>query len=294
MKKRIFSLLATGCLSLQLLSPVYAAPHSNDFLDGTTEYTISNMVISIPTSWYTSESGADSGGYISGPSKDPNELCAFSVNCFGNVTDYSEDGVVDELKKYAAGLDGNSYISDVYISNTDSYTSFICDFDEVSDGRVVNTTSLFIHDGTYLYHILFRQATDNKFDYDRDFTRIIDSISITSSANATNTADYETGITYEQLARTPDDYKGKKVQFTGKVLQTLESESEVQIRFAIDSDYDTVLYCGYDPAISSVRILENDIVTIYGTSIGLISYDSTLGQTITIPAIYIEKIELAQ
>ena len=28
---------------------------------------------------------------------------------------------------------------------------------------------------------------------------------------------YETGITYDQLARTPDDFKGKKVKFYGKV-----------------------------------------------------------------------------
>lgn len=29
---------------------------------------------------------------------------------------------------------------------------------------------------------------------------------------------YETGITYDQLARTPDEFKEKKTQFTGKVL----------------------------------------------------------------------------
>lgn len=33
---------------------------------------------------------------------------------------------------------------------------------------------------------------------------------------------YETGITYDQLARTPDDFKGKKVKFTGKVVQVIE------------------------------------------------------------------------
>src|SRR5699024_863073 len=33
---------------------------------------------------------------------------------------------------------------------------------------------------------------------------------------------YDTGITYDQLARTPDDYEGEKVKFSGKVLQVME------------------------------------------------------------------------
>lgn len=40
---------------------------------------------------------------------------------------------------------------------------------------------------------------------------------------------YETGITYDQLARTPDQFIGKKVKFTGKVLQVLESSGKVTI-----------------------------------------------------------------
>lgn len=33
---------------------------------------------------------------------------------------------------------------------------------------------------------------------------------------------YETGITYDQLARTPDEFEGKKVKFSGKVIQVSE------------------------------------------------------------------------
>lgn len=102
---------------------------------------------------------------------------------------------------------------------------------------------------------------------------------------------YETGITYDNLARNPDDYNGEKVKFTGKVLQVMEGDTENQIRLAVNSDYDTVLYCGYSPSIVSSRILEDDIITIYGTSVGTISYESTLGGTITIPGVFVDKID---
>lgn len=102
---------------------------------------------------------------------------------------------------------------------------------------------------------------------------------------------YETGITYDNLARNPDDYNGEKVKFTGKVLQVMEGDTENQIRLAVSSDYDTVLYCGYSPSIVSSRILEDDIITIYGTSVGTISYKSTLGGTITIPGVFVDKID---
>ena len=102
---------------------------------------------------------------------------------------------------------------------------------------------------------------------------------------------YETGITYEDLARTPDDFKGKKVKFKGKVLQVLEGDDSVQIRLAVNDDYDTVLFGEYESTIVSSRVLEDDEITIYGTSYGLISYDSTMGGKITIPAVSIDKID---
>lgn len=102
---------------------------------------------------------------------------------------------------------------------------------------------------------------------------------------------YETGITYEQLARTPDDFEGKKVKFTGEVVQLIEGDNSNSIRFAVNSDYDSMLYCEYDKSIVSTRVLEDDIITIYGTSYGLYSYQSTMGGKITIPAVIIDKID---
>lgn len=116
---------------------------------------------------------------------------------------------------------------------------------------------------------------------------------LTVTAAAPAGAEYETGITYESLSRTPDDYIGEKVKFSGTVVQVLEdtSSQEIQIRLAVDDNYDTILYCGYDKNIVQSRVLEDDWITIYGTSLGLFSYQSTLGGTITIPAVYIDRID---
>lgn len=102
---------------------------------------------------------------------------------------------------------------------------------------------------------------------------------------------YETGISYEQLARTPDDFVGQKVKFSGKVVQVMEGDGTVEIRLSVNSDYNTVLYGSYSSSIVSSRVLEDDIITIYGTSKGLLSYQSTMGGTITIPHISIDKID---
>lgn len=102
---------------------------------------------------------------------------------------------------------------------------------------------------------------------------------------------YDTGITYDQLARTPDDYMLQKVKFSGKVIQVIEDSDNITIRLAVNSDYDTVLICTYDPSIVSSRVLKDDKITIYGYSMGLYSYESTLGGNITIPSVSIDKID---
>lgn len=102
---------------------------------------------------------------------------------------------------------------------------------------------------------------------------------------------YETGITYDQLARTPDEFKGKKVKFYGKVVQVLESDGMVHIRLAVDDNYDTILLGEYNASIVGSRVLEDDEITIYGTSAGVITYESTMGGSITIPGVAIDRID---
>ena len=93
------------------------------------------------------------------------------------------------------------------------------------------------------------------------------------------------GLLSIQKGRPPDDYKGQKIQFTGKVVQVMEDDSETQVRLAVNGDIDNIILVGIDPDIlNGSRILEDDLITVSGLSIGTVSYKSTLGGKITIPA----------
>lgn len=110
------------------------------------------------------------------------------------------------------------------------------------------------------------------------------------SSSSTNDDDkdqnsYKTGITYEQISRTPDDFKYKKMQFTGKVLQVMEDDDDTQVRLAVDGDYKNVILVDITKdLLNNSRVLEDDLLTVSGTSQGTTSYKSTGSGKITIPA----------
>ena len=101
-------------------------------------------------------------------------------------------------------------------------------------------------------------------------------------------------VDYKELARNPDAYIGKSVTYSGEVIQVIEDDAETQLRIAVNRDYNSVIYVAYPKNIVTSRIPEDDYVTVYGTSLGLLSYQSTMGGKITIPAIYLDRIEPAR
>lgn len=109
--------------------------------------------------------------------------------------------------------------------------------------------------------------------------------SSSSSSSATNDlSSYNTGITYDQLARTPKQYKGQKVTFTGEVVQVLEDGGYTGLRLAVNGNTDNIILVDMkNKVLNGSRVLENDLVTVYGESYGLTSYKSTQGEKITIP-----------
>ena len=102
--------------------------------------------------------------------------------------------------------------------------------------------------------------------------------------------DYDTDITYYDLARNPDDYEDHLLVMEGTVVQTMESdEDDVELRVAVDGDDDQIVYLKIDREIINTRILEDDNIKFYGISTGLITYESTEGADITIPSVTVEK-----
>lgn len=103
---------------------------------------------------------------------------------------------------------------------------------------------------------------------------------------------YNIGITYNQLARTPDEYEGEKVKFSGKVLQFSEGWLYDVVRLAVGGNYDNVLYLTVPKSITEdERILEDDYVTIYGVSEGIETYTTVMGASMSIPSVSVDKID---
>lgn len=109
--------------------------------------------------------------------------------------------------------------------------------------------------------------------------------------------------TYEEIARNPEKYKGKNAKFTGEVIQVIESGNNITMRVNITAEenefaengyiYSDTIYVSYRrQSENESRVLEDDIITLYGTLDGLETYSSIFGESISLPSVKARYIEL--
>ncbi|SFM25522.1 hypothetical protein SAMN03159341_12271 [Paenibacillus sp. 1_12] len=102
-------------------------------------------------------------------------------------------------------------------------------------------------------------------------------------------------VGYKEMARNPDDYKTKKVVFTGQVVQTLESGNNVELRINVTQNqfgWEDTIYVNFTKKAGESRILEDDVIRLWGTVKGLKTYKSVMGGQITIPEVDAKYISL--
>lgn len=101
-------------------------------------------------------------------------------------------------------------------------------------------------------------------------------------------------LDFKAISRDPDAYEGKNYKFSGKVVQVMEEELEdytyVVMRIATVGNYDDVVYVSYLRENSESRILEDDRVTVYATCLGLYTYETVIGGSITLPNFLAESV----
>lgn len=104
--------------------------------------------------------------------------------------------------------------------------------------------------------------------------------------------------TYEEIARYPDKYKDKLVVFTGEVLQVQEflGTTTLLVNVTKEGDeyfsyYTDSVYVSYK-FTDELKVLEEDIITLYGKMNGEKTYTSVLGALITVPYIEVYYAEL--
>lgn len=104
---------------------------------------------------------------------------------------------------------------------------------------------------------------------------------------------------YTDIARNPNNYVGKEAVFKAKVIQVVESSFGKTITFRMDTTegeygfWEDTIYVTYKKVDDNEsRILEDDIVMVYGTLEGLETYTTVLGNQISIPKMSAKYIDL--
>jgi len=101
--------------------------------------------------------------------------------------------------------------------------------------------------------------------------------------------------TYNEIARNPDDYMFEQAKFTGEVIQVIENDDDYTLRVNITKDGrywdDTILVSYTKNDSSEPRILEDDIITMYGFLAGTYTYETVLGASVTVPLFYATYVE---
>lgn len=101
---------------------------------------------------------------------------------------------------------------------------------------------------------------------------------------------YETGLTYEDLARNPEQHRSKYVKFEGKIIQVMKGNGYTQYRMAVNGDYNKVVLIEIsNDKLSSGNILDDDYIYIKGKFFMEQTYTTVLGAQMTIPAIIVDE-----
>lgn len=96
-------------------------------------------------------------------------------------------------------------------------------------------------------------------------------------------------VSYSDVERNPDNYKGMLVKFTGRVVQVSEGWFD-SVTMRIDSG-GNMWYVTYSREEGESRILEDDKITCYGECDGVTSYTTVLGAQVTIPSMKMKYYE---
>ena len=102
--------------------------------------------------------------------------------------------------------------------------------------------------------------------------------------------------TYKEISRNPDNYKGKYAHFKGEIIQSIESGDSYTFRVNISRTSwgwtDTILVSYTKKEASESRLLEDDVVDLYGMLAGTHTYETVMGNEMTIPLLYAEYVIL--
>jgi hypothetical protein len=103
-------------------------------------------------------------------------------------------------------------------------------------------------------------------------------------------------VSYDDLARYPDKWRGKDVAIEGKVIQVVE---DGLLRISVtEGEYgvwkNDMIVFGASLENRNGRILVDDIILVRGRYDGLTTYTTVLGSSATVPKMWVEEFEFSR
>lgn len=97
-------------------------------------------------------------------------------------------------------------------------------------------------------------------------------------------SNYRADIDLKDIERNPGDYQNEFITFEGKIIQIMEDDIYTAYRIAVNDDYDRIAYVQTLSGTLEQRLLEDDYVTVYGAFDDILTYETVLGASQTVPA----------
>ena len=82
------------------------------------------------------------------------------------------------------------------------------------------------------------------------------------NSNMEDVSMFRSDVSYDEIARHPNDYDGELLTFSGEVAQVIDGDGTTELRIAVDGDYDDIIYGIYDNRILDSRLLEDDKIIL--------------------------------
>lgn len=214
------------------------------------------------------------------------------------------DEYIEEIDK-CKGADCEQYLNEVlefkdYSEVKDEITMVQNKYDEVMNRKkeIVNTINI---------SIAKVESNLNQTDYDnvkKQIDELDDSYydeyktGWTNKLNAVEEKVYKNSCSsygYKEVLRTPENYKGKKAYWFGVVSQKVSS---TQYRVGVDCtkykyidgySCENTIYVSY---YGDTNLIEDDVIKLWGTMDGTVTYTTVLGSSLTIPSFYAKYVSI--
>lgn len=198
------------------------------------------------------------------------------------------DNLPDDAREY---LKNSKSLEDALNTINEKYKDAASEVDSIisSIGNVTADSSSTIQNARSKYDALPDQSKKLVANY----KTLKDAESALKVINAESDFKASCGtIDYKDAARNPSKYKGANVKFTGKVIQVQEDVMRVNVTQGSYGIWSDTIYVNYLPRSSANRILEDDIITLYGTMEELKTYTTIMNSSVTIPQVTAKYIDV--